>query len=214
MFEGSFEGMEYLMNYPEGFSEDQKYPLLIFLHGRGARSKNFDRLKQYKSVEKLQNLQKKRDFIFLAPHCKTGNWNEWMSVLIRLVGDFRERSYVDETRVYLMGNSMGGYGTWELALLRAPWFAAAMPICGGGLPGMANELGTLPIRAFHGLCDSTVDPIESLQMVKAVNNVGGCAELILFPKVSHNCWDLVYADDSNFDWMFSFTNERDKADEK
>ena len=53
------------------------------------------------------------------------------------------------------------------------WFAAAMPLCGGGIAGMANELADLPIRAFHGLCDQTADPIESLQMVKAVNNKVG-----------------------------------------
>jgi predicted peptidase len=137
-----------------------------------------------------------------------------MSVLIRLVEDFRERSFVDETRLYLTGNSMGGYGTWQLSCLRASWFASVMPICGGGIPGMANEFGDLPIRTFHGLCDETVDPIESLQMAKAVNKFGGYAELILFPKLSHNCWDAVYTDESNFRWMFSFTNERGQSEEK
>ena len=73
---------------------------------------------------------------------------------------------------------------------------------------MAKQLGTLPIRAFHGLCDKTVDPIESLQMVKAVNCAGGRAELILFPELAHNCWDAAYTDEKNYDWMFSFTNER------
>ena len=88
------------------------------------------------------------------------------------------------------------------------WFAAAMPLCGGGLPGGAKELEALPIRAFHGLQDKTVDPIESLQMAKAVNSFGGYAELILFPELAHNCWDTVYTDEKNYDWMFSFTNER------
>ena len=73
---------------------------------------------------------------------------------------------------------------------------------------MAKQLGDLPIRAFHGLCDKTVDPIESLQMAKAVNCAGGRAELILFPELAHNCWDTVYTDEKNYDWMFSFTNER------
>ena len=133
-----------------------------------------------------------------------------MGSLLRLIETFRELPYVDKTRLYLTGNSMGGYGTWALAALRAHWFAAAIPICGGGLAGMANELGDLPIRAFHGLCDQNVDPIESLQMVKAVNNFGGNAELILYPKLPHNCWDAVYTDGKNYDWLFSFTNQRDK----
>ena len=130
-------------------------------------------------------------------------------ILIRLVKQMREMPYVDQTRVYLTGNSMGGYGTWSLSMLRPDWFAASMPICGGGAPGMAETLVNLPIRAFHGLCDKTVDPIESLQMAKAVNRAGGHAELILYPELSHNCWDAVYTDERNYDWMFSFTIERD-----
>ena len=88
-----------------------------------------------------------------------------------------------------------------------------MPICGGSIPGMAKQLVGLPIRTFHGLRDKTVDPIESLQMVKAVNLTGGYAELFLYPELSHNCWDAVYTDEKNYDWMFSFTNERNVKSE-
>ena len=210
MEEKVFEELKYLISYPEDFREDQKYPLLIFLHGRGARGETTEKLRQYGCLLNLQKRQTTRGYILLAPHCKSGNWSEWMAILLRLVATFRELPYVDQTRLYLTGNSMGGYGTWELAMLRAHWFASAMPVCGGGLAGMANELADLPIRAFHGLCDKTVDPIESLQMAKAVNNAGGHAELILYPKLPHNCWDAVYTDEKNYDWMFSFTNQRKK----
>lgn len=208
MEEKFFEGITYLISYPEGFCENKKCPLLIFLHGRGARSASTEKLHRYPSLSHLQKRQNERGYILLAPHCKSGNWSEWMATLLRLVAVFRSLPYVDETRLYLTGNSMGGYGTWELAALRAHWFAAAMPICGGGIGALANELADLPIRTFHGLCDQTVDPIESLQMAKAVNNFGGHAELILFPKLSHNCWDAVYTNEENYDWLFSFTNER------
>ena len=210
MEEKNFEELTYLISYPEGFREDESYPLLIFLHGRGARSASTEKLHRYPSLAHLQKRQNERGYILLAPHCKSGTWTEWMGSLLRLIETFRELPYVDKTRLYLTGNSMGGYGTWALAALRAHWFAAAIPICGGGLAGMANELGDLPIRAFHGLCDQNVDPIESLQMVKAVNNFGGNAELILYPKLPHNCWDAVYTDGKNYDWLFSFTNQRDK----
>lgn len=212
MEEKIFEGMTYLISYPEGFCRDQKYPLVIFLHGRGCRKETTEKLHQNTSLANLQARQKERGFILIAPHCSRGNWNEWMMILIHLVEQTRELPYVDQTRIYLTGNSMGGYGTWELSILRAEWFAAVMPICGGGLPGMAKQLGMLPIRAFHGLRDKTVDPIESLQMAKAVNSSGGHAELILFPEFAHNCWDAVYSDDKNYDWLFSFTNERSEPE--
>ena len=209
MEERNFDGLKYLISYPEGFREDKKYPVLIFLHGRGSRAETTEKLHQSPSLAHLRKRRDERGYILLVPHCKSGNWSEWIAIVIRLVETFRELPYVDKTRLYLTGLSMGGYGAWELATFRANWFAAAMPICGGGAAPMANEIGNLPIRAFHGLCDEIVDPIESLQMVKAVNRAGGEAELILLPKQPHNCAEAVYTDERNFDWLFSFTNERD-----
>jgi pimeloyl-ACP methyl ester carboxylesterase len=118
---------------------------------------------------------------------------------------------VDKAHVHITGTSMGGYGTWEVCLLRPHWFASAMPLCSGGICAFANQLVDLPIRAFHGLCDNVVDPIESLKMVRAVNLAGGYAELILLPHVKHACWATAYSDEKNFDWLLSFTNERNKA---
>jgi len=69
----------------------------------------------------------------------------------------------------------------------------------------------VPIRTFHGLRDKTVDPIESVQMAKAVNINGGHAELILFPELAHNCWDAVYTSEKNYDWLLGFTTKRDKT---
>src|SRR3546814_5591067 len=36
----------------------------------------------------------------------------------------------DRDRTYLTGMSMGGYGTWELALAQPERFAALVPVCG------------------------------------------------------------------------------------
>ena len=211
MEEKVFEGLRYLISYPEGFREDRKYPLVMFLHGAGTRA-SLERLRNNENLVHILERQNSRGYIFLAPWCNTGNWYEWMQTLIGLVGVMREKPYVDETRLHVTGNSMGGYGTWEFTSLRPDWVASAMPICGGGIGGFAKNLVNVPIRTFHGLCDTRVDPIESLQMAKAVNQAGGYVELILFPHLKHNCWDAVYTDESNFDWLLSFTNQRDKAE--
>ncbi|MBQ4154118.1 MAG: dienelactone hydrolase family protein [Clostridia bacterium] len=211
MEEKTFEELKYLISYPEGFQKDKKYPLVIFLHGAGFRDETTDRLQKNACVTNFLKRQDARGYVFLAPLCKSGNWYEWMSVLVSLVKTYREMSYIDETRVHLTGNSMGGYGTWALATLHPNWFASAMPISGGGIGAFAMNLINLPVRAFHGLRDKTVDPIESLQMVKAVNMYGGHAELILFPELEHNCWDEVYSDEKNYDWLLSFTANPDQS---
>ena len=209
MEERIFEGLKYLISCPKGFRESQKYPLVIFLHGAGTRSESTERLSQNISLSNILRRQDERGYILLAPLCSRGDWNEWMSTLLSLIETTRELPYVDKTRVHITGNSMGGYATWEISILRPDWFASAMPVCGGGIGGFAKNLVGLPIRTFHGLCDKTVDPIESLQMAKAVNLAGGHAELILYPHLAHNCWTTVYSDDQNYDWLLSFTNERE-----
>jgi len=211
MEEKIYEGLTHLIYYPEGFREDRKYPLVIFLHGAGSRGETADRLKRNFCLSNIRKRQDARGFIILAPHCKGTTWNEWMTPLLHLVEQYRELPYIDQTRIHLTGNSMGGYGTWEICSLRPDWIASAMPVCGGGIPGFAKQLVDIPIRAFHGLCDTRVDPIESLQMAKAVNMAGGHAELILFPSLPHNCWDAVYSDDANYDWLLSFTSRRKKT---
>ncbi len=61
-------------------------------------------------------------YILFAPLCSVGDWNEAMPNLIALVEQARSLPYVDNKRIYLTGNSMGGYGTWALATLRAIGF--------------------------------------------------------------------------------------------
>lgn len=211
MEEKIFEGIKYLISYPEEFQEDKKYPLVIFLHGAGTRGENIERLQKNVCFLALRKRQDARGYILLAPLCQNGDWFAWMTPLLRLVGEIRELPYIDETRLHVTGVSMGGYGTWEFSSLRPDWVATAMPVCGGGIAGFAQNLVDVPIRTFHGLRDQTVDPIESLQMAKAVNLKGGHAELILFPELAHNCWDTVYSDERNYDWLLSFTTKRDKT---
>lgn len=210
MEEKIYEGLKYLISYPEGFREDQKYPLVLFLHGAGSRSETTEILRRNLCLSNIRKRQDARGFLLLAPLCSGVTWNEWMTPLLHLAEKIRALPYVDETHVHLTGNSMGGYATWALSVLRPDWFASAMPVCGGG-SGFARNLVDLPIRAFHGLCDTTVDPVSSLQMVKAVNLEGGHAELILFPKCAHNIWNEVYDDERNYDWLFSFTTERNHS---
>ena len=212
MEERIYDGLKYLISFPSDFREDQKYSLLIFLHGAGTRNESTERLMRNANVRRLADRQDARGYILIAPLCPPGgDWNEWVRSLMGIVGEYREKPYVDETRVYLTGNSMGGTGTWTMATRKPEWFASIMPICGGGVPAFARSMVDLPIRAFHGLCDKTVDPIESLLMVREINLRGGHAELILFPQLSHNCWNAVYSDEKNYDWLFSFTTERNKT---
>ncbi len=202
--------LKYLLSYPEDFDSTKKYSLVVFLHGAGTRGQTTEILRKNGCFGHLVKRQTK-GYVLLAPLCSDDNWTALIGDIIELVDMVRHYDYIDIKRVYLTGNSMGGYGTWELGALRSDWFAALMPVCGGGIFWMTYKLIDVPVRTFHGLCDNVVPPTESIRMVEALNKQGGYAELTLYPKLEHNCWDLVYTTEENYDWLFKFTTDRDKT---
>lgn len=130
---------------------------------------------------------------------------------MHLLKDVQERYNVDPNRVYLTGLSMGGYGTWELALAHPEKFAAIVPLCGGGtlLPVLLattkqlRAIRSLGVWAFHGAKDSVVPLLESERMIAALKEVGNRAKLTVYPNSEHDCWTETYANPALYKWLLS-----------
>ena len=111
---------------------------------------------------------------------------------------------VDTSRIYLTGLSMGGFGAWDLAARYPDWFAAVVPICGGGAPKlMAPRLIDMPIWAFHGTADRLVPEIQSGEMIDAIREAGGSPRYTRLEGVGHNAWRFAYGPEGAMDWMFA-----------
>ena len=110
---------------------------------------------------------------------------------------------VDKNRVYLCGSSMGGYTAWQVAMSRPEWFAALVPLCGGGMYWNAERLAEIPIWAFHGALDEVVLPEETIHMVSAVNRKGGSAKLTVYPDLAHDVWSRTFHDENLWKWIFA-----------
>ena len=129
--------------------------------------------------------------------------------LKRLVTEVTAYDSVDRSRVYLMGSSMGGYATWQLAMSMPTAFAAIVPICGGGMYWNAARLVNVPVRAFHGALDHTVLVEESVKMVDAVNKNGGNAKLTVYPNNGHDAWSDTYSNPEVYEWLLGNVNKND-----
>ena len=201
-------GMQYIKTYTQGYESGKKYPVIIFLHGAGTRGTDIELLKG-NSFFKMIN----RDypFMLIAPQCHKNTWFDHMEDLKKLVSTLAEDEFVDEKRIYLMGNSMGGYGTWQLAMSIPEMFAAIVPICGGGMYWNAGCLVNVPTWAFHGECDNVVHVDDSKRMVEAINKRGGNAKLTLYPNTKHDCWTVTYKNRAVFEWLFAQRNRNAKA---
>lgn len=162
--------LPYRLILPEDYSADRTYPLVLFLHGAGARGT--DNEKQLAEAGVFQKILDRQDAdydcIMVAP--QIGTDSQWVNTRGRTAPTTCRRprraprcrrlrscskssaatTASTGTRLYLVGISMGGYGVWDMAMRSPDLFAAAVPICGAGDPEEAALLKNLPVWAFHG----------------------------------------------------------------
>ncbi len=230
---GETMDLPYRVYYPSDYdaASDKTYPILFFLHGHGETGiDNTQNLRVNGGENKLINdLIAKDSVIIVAPQalCDDGGNREWfdssahtwnqgsraalpetptlsMRAAMALLDSYLASGKVDTKRVYAGGISMGGYGTWELITRKSDVFAAAVPLCGAGIPTEASKLVNIAIWAFHGTADTTVPPSGTSDMEAAIKAAGGTKITATYLSgVGHSCWDAAYATSTLVDWLLS-----------
>ncbi len=191
---------DYLLYVPKGYGQEKKlWPMILFLHGAGERG---DDLELLKVTGLPETLEKKKDlpFVVISPQCPQDDW--WTDeALISLLDDVEQRYDVDKKRVYLTGLSMGGFGTWSLAVAHPDRFAAIVPICGGGEPTDARKLKDMPVWVFHGAKDVAVPVEKSQMMVDALKEQGSNVKFTIYPDADHDSWTVTYSNPELYKWF-------------
>ncbi len=197
--------MQYAVRFPENYNEGEQYPILLFLHGAGTRGEDINNILTHSFLRRPEKWPDFK-FIIVAPLCHKNTWFDHFETLTRFALFIANQAYTDKNRIYLTGNSMGGYGTWQLAMSMPELFAAIAPLCGGGMYWNAGRLANVPVWAFHGARDKSVFMEESVKMVNAVNMRGGNARLTIYPENGHNCWTDTYGNPALYEWFLTHTN--------
>jgi dienelactone hydrolase len=202
----------YQLYLPANYNSDTttRWPLTLFLHGSGESGYDIQKVKLHGPPE-LADKGKKFPFIIVSPQSEVpSGWD--VENLYRLLQHIKKNYRVNEKKVYLTGLSMGGFGTWALAMKHPDEFAAIAPICGGGDTTNAWKLRNIPVWCFHGAKDDVVPPIGSENMVKATKRYNSNVKYTLYPEANHNSWDVTYNNDSLYTWLlkqtkFSYTEK-------
>lgn len=205
---------DYLLFLPKGYrlGSDKRWPLILFLHGAGESGTNVWRVDVHGPAKYIAE-HPDFPFIVVSPLCPAEQgWSD--ETLLALLDDITAHYQVDSDRVYVTGLSMGGYGTWSLALGHPERFAAAIPICGGGSavepllavrgykPQRKAALKSLPIWAFHGGKDNVVPLAESERMVAAMKELGADeVKLTIYSEANHNSWAQTYTNAEVYTWL-------------
>ena len=190
----------YLLVKPEGYDPQKKYPLILFLHGRGESGDDLERVKIHGPFKKVAELG--LDVLIAAPQCPENEWWD-ADTLAALTEHLIDDLPVDPDRVYLTGLSMGGGGTWALLAQRPDLFAAAVPICGWGRPAKADQMKRVPIWIFHGAKDNVVATQNSRNMEEALKAVGGNVRYTEYPEAGHDSWTETYNNPELYDWLLA-----------
>ena len=200
------ENVKYIIRFPDGYKNGDRFPVIIFLHGAGSRGNDIHILKNNPYFN-IINKHLEFPFITVAPQCSQNTWFDMFEQLKRFVFKIYDENFTDKNKIYLMGASMGGYGTWQLAMSLPELFAAIVPICGGGMYWNASRLVNVPVWAFHGAKDTVVFKEESIKLVDAINKCGGKAKLTIYPENGHDAWSDTYNSQEVFHWLLSNTNK-------
>ncbi len=216
------EVMPYRIMRPLDAKDGEKYPLVIFLHGSGERG-NDNEKQLYHVVTEFSKRTKRADYpcFVVAPQCSLGkrwtevDWNADKHVMSHtpsgelrmvklLVDSLIKTNQIDPSRVYVMGLSMGGFGTWELISRYPETFAAAVPICGGGDESAVDStIAQVHVWAFHGAKDDVVSVSRTRNMVDAFSAKGGTPKYTEYKELGHNSWNNAIAEPELLPWLFS-----------
>ncbi len=227
--------LPYRFYVPEDYDPDQAYPVLLFFHGAGERgTDNQSQIIGGSGRDLFKRLLGKEresyQAILIAPQCPQSDqwvdtpWAEGsyqqdrialsrgMKAALQLLTDVERQYHVDADRRYIMGVSMGGFGTWDAITRNPDLFAAAVPICGSADPSKAERVKNLPIWAFHGDSDSVVPVSGSREMVAALRAAGSSVKYTEYAGYDHNVWDSAFAEPELLSWLFSQRKAADTSE--
>jgi predicted peptidase len=203
-----YQTMPYRLFIPPKYDKAEKYPLIIWLHGAG--SVGTDNFKQISGASlrgthtwTIPANQVKHPAFVVAPQSTKAWAGDQLSLVLEILKTVQDEFNIDSTRIYVAGQSMGGYGVWNIITMKPDLFAAAIPLCGGGDPTQAARIAKIPVWAFHGTADPTVPVRQSQMMVAALKNAGGAPRYTEYKGVGHNVWIRAFQEPGLVDWLFA-----------
>jgi predicted peptidase len=120
-----------------------------------------------------------------------------------IVDELLREFAIDEHRIYVTGQSMGGAGTWNLMANRPRLFAAAVICCGIRSTEDGTEAIDTPLWIFHGDSDKRVPVSVSRERVAARRKAGGRPLYTEYAGVNHNVQEWAFTEPALVKWVFS-----------
>jgi len=200
---------------PADYDPAKKWPLVIQMHGYNPANPVY--IRWWAADERHSHIDTEfsnhQGVIYLEPHGRgnTSYLGMGDNDILTVIAEAKRLFNVDEDRIYLTGDSMGGWGTWNVATRHPDLFAAIAPVFGGSdyhaqmseedlarlSPlerffhekesswAMADGLLNLPIFVHHGDVDQSVNVEYSRWGVRLLQRWGYDVRYHEYPGRSH-----------------------------
>ena len=137
--------IDFRVYIPAGYDPAKKYPVILYLHGRGARGNDNEKqiggahLGSVIQLFDMKHPERYRSFIAVFPQTQSSWIGDPAEDAIKALDQTVREFNGDPQRIYLAGLSLGGYGSWYLAAKYPKKFAAVVPVAGGIIPPIAVQ---------------------------------------------------------------------------
>lgn len=202
-------GYDFWLYLPESYkdaasnkrAERDAKPIVLFLHGRSLSGNDLSRVLNYGPLDALE-AGLDIDAVIIAPQSPGGWWDPKRAMA---VVEWVEQNYnVDPTRLYVLGMSLGGYGTIDFAATYPDKTAAAIALCGGSTLRNVEGLRDVPLWIMHGTADKDV-PVEASRRVKRLLKEDGRTPRLRYQEligVNHSLLARVFYLEECYKWLF------------
>ncbi len=198
-------GYNFWLYTPDSRIEDETEPkpVIIFLHGASLCGNNLERVKRYGTIDAI-NKGYKPDAYVIAPQNPGGSWRP--EKIMNVLDYVADEHNIDYDRIYVLGMSLGGYGTIDMCAAYPDQIAAAMAFCGGGTAGDLSGLNEVPLWIVHGTADRAVSVSQSDRVVaKMKESAGGEAPRLIYdriPGMNHSEPARLFYRPECYEWLF------------
>lgn len=177
-------------------------PVVIFLHGASLCGHNLSRVRRYGPLDAIVK-GREIDALTIVPQNPGGSWSPKK---IMQVFDWVKTNYkCDTTRVYVLGMSLGGFGTMDVCGTYPDRIAAGMALCGGTSLKDVSGLGKLPFWIIHGTADRAVSITQSKSVVERLQSSHQDSRLRYewLEGGNHGTPSRIFYLKKTYEWLFS-----------
>ena len=193
---------DFWVSVPDTYDETKgDMPVVVFLHGASLRGTDLNRVLKYGCLDAIE-MGRDINAIVIAPQAQS-SWESQkvLDILNWVCG----RYAVDTNRIYLIGMSMGGFGTIEFLANHGEKIAASMELCGGTIRKDLCKLNEVPLWIIHGTADKAVPVSRATDIYNSMKQCGS-TDLLRLDKwagVNHSNLARLFYLSETYEWLFS-----------